>query len=138
MGGRKVYHARGKILGGSSSINGMIFQRGNPLDFERWASVPGMAAWDYAHCLPYFKRLETALAAAPDDPYRGHAGPLLLERGPATSPLFGAFFEAVQQAGYARTEDVNGYRQETSRRSGSRPAGSGTSGSDRRRRRHRG
>ena len=112
MHGRRIHHARGKVLGGSSSINGMIFQRGNPLDYERWATVPGMADWDYAHCLPYFKRLETALAAAPDDPYRGHDGPLVLERGPATSPLFDAFFEAVQQAGYARTEDVNGYRQE--------------------------
>jgi choline dehydrogenase len=110
--GRRVYHARGKVLGGSSSINGMIFQRGNALDYERWAEVPGMAAWDYAHCLPYFKRLETCLAAAPDDPYRGHDGPLVLERGPAASPLFGAFFDAVQQAGYALTDDVNGYRQE--------------------------
>ncbi len=110
--GRRVYHARGKVLGGSSSINGMIFQRGNPLDFERWAQAPGMAGWDYAHCLPYFKRLETCLAAAPDDPYRGHHGPLVLERGPATGPLFEAFFEAVQQAGYALTDDVNGYRQE--------------------------
>ena len=62
MNGRRVYHARGKVLGGSSSINGMIFQRGNPLDFERWAADPGMAAWDYAHCLPYFKRMETCLA----------------------------------------------------------------------------
>ncbi len=110
--GRRVYHARGKVLGGSSSINGMIFQRGNALDFERWATVPGMAEWDYAHCLPYFKRMETALAAAPDDAYRGHAGPLMLERGPATSPLFVAFFEAVQQAGYELTDDMNGYRQE--------------------------
>jgi choline dehydrogenase len=112
MHGRRVYHARGKVLGGSSSINGMIFQRGNPMDFERWSTVPGMADWDFAHCLPYFKRMETALAAAPNDPWRGHDGPLVLERGPAKSPLFDAFFEAIQQAGYARTEDVNGYRQE--------------------------
>jgi choline dehydrogenase len=112
MGGRRVAHARGKVLGGSSSINGMIFQRGNPLDFERWAAEPGLAAWDYAHCLPYFKRMENALAAPPDDPYRGHDGPLLLERGPATNPLFGAFFAAVQEAGFPLTPDVNGYRQE--------------------------
>jgi choline dehydrogenase len=110
--GRRIAHARGKVLGGSSSINGMIFQRGNPLDYERWAAAPGMAAWDHAHCLPYFKRMETSLAAADDDLWRGHAGPLVLERGPATSPLFGAFFEAVQQAGYRLTGDVNGYRQE--------------------------
>jgi choline dehydrogenase len=112
MNGRRIYHARGKVLGGSSSINGMIFQRGNALDYERWAADPGMETWDYAHCLPYFKRMENCLAAAPDDPYRGHDGPLVLERGPATSPLFRAFFEAVQQAGYELTDDVNGYRQE--------------------------
>ena len=112
MHGRRIYHARGKVLGGSSSINGMIFQRGNPMDYERWGADPGMQAWDYAHCLPYFKRMETCLAAAPDDGLRGHAGPLVLERGPATNPLFGAFFEAVRQAGYRLTDDVNGYRQE--------------------------
>jgi choline dehydrogenase len=112
MHGRRVYHARGKVLGGSSSINGMIFQRGNPMDYERWAADPGMETWDYAHCLPYFKRMENCLAAAPDDPWRGHDGPLKLERGPATNPLFKAFFEAVQQAGYQLTDDVNGYRQE--------------------------
>jgi len=112
MGGRRISHARGKVLGGSSSINGMIFQRGNPLDYERWASDPGMETWDYAHCLPYFKRMETCIAAERGDRFRGHAGPLVLERGPATSPLFGAFFEAVQQAGYRLTDDVNGYRQE--------------------------
>ncbi len=110
MGGRTVYHARGKVLGGSSSINGMIFQRGNPLDYERWAADPGMESWDYAHCLPYFKRMETTLAGANE--WRGGSGPLVLERGPATSPLFGAFFEAVQQAGHPLTDDVNGYRQE--------------------------
>src|SRR3989304_1516009 len=111
MNGRRIYHARGKVLGGSSSINGMIFQRGNPLDYERWAADVGMADWDYAHCLPYFKRMENCLAAERDDAFRGHAGPLVLERGPATNPLFGAFFEAVQQAGYQLTDDVNGYRQ---------------------------
>jgi len=112
MGGRRIAHARGRLLGGSSSINGMIFQRGNPLDYERWAADDGMADWDFAHCLPYFKRMENCLAAAPDDPFRGHTGPLVLERGPATNPLFGAFFSAVQQAGYELTDDVNGYRQE--------------------------
>ncbi|UYM03918.1 choline dehydrogenase [Solicola gregarius] len=110
MGGRRVYHARGKVLGGSSSINGMIFQRGNPMDLERWAADPGMESWDYAHCLPYFKRMENCLAGA--DAWRGGSGPLVLERGPATNPLFGAFLEATEQAGYPRTDDVNGYRQE--------------------------
>ena len=110
MNGRRVYHARGKVLGGSSSINGMIFQRGNALDYERWAADPGMETWDYAHCLPYFKRMETCYAGA--DEYRGGDGPIPLERGPATNPLFQAFFEAAQQAGYELTKDVNGYRQE--------------------------
>jgi choline dehydrogenase len=110
LNGRRIYHARGKLLGGSSSINGMIFQRGNPLDYERWAADPDMAAWDYAHCLPYFKRMENCLAGG--DEYRGTEGPLVLERGPATNPLFAAFFAAVTQAGYALTDDVNGYRQE--------------------------
>lgn len=114
MGGRRVYHARGKVLGGSSSINGMIFQRGNPMDYERWAADPGMETWDYAHCLPYFRRMENCLAADPDDEFRGHDGPLVLERGPATNPLFGAFLEATQEAGYAPTDDVNGFRQEGS------------------------
>ncbi|HEX3958464.1 MAG TPA: choline dehydrogenase [Trebonia sp.] len=114
LNNRRIYHARGKLLGGSSSINGMIFQRGNPLDYERWAADPGMETWDYAHCLPYFKRMETCLAApgTPSEKFRGTDGPLILERGPATSPLFRAFFEAVKQAGYHVTDDVNGYRQE--------------------------
>ena len=112
LNGRRIYHARGKVLGGSSSINGMIFQRGNPLDYERWASGDGMGEWDYAHCLPYFKRMENCLAARADDPFRGQDGPLVLERGPADGPLFGAFFAAVRQAGYHLTDDVNGYRQE--------------------------
>ena len=115
MNDRRVYHARGKVLGGSSSINGMIFQRGNPLDYERWAADPGMEAWDYRHCLPYFKRMESLIL--PDgqvgaDDWRGGAGPLTLERSPATNPLFSAFFESAQQDGYPLTDDVNGYRQE--------------------------
>jgi choline dehydrogenase len=110
MHDRRIYHARGKVLGGSSSINGMIFQRGNPMDYERWATVKGCETWDYAHCLPYFRRMETCLAGV--DEWRGGSGPLVLERGPAANPLFGAFFEAAQQAGYPRTDDVNGYRQE--------------------------
>jgi len=110
MHNRRIFQGRGKVLGGSSSINGMIFQRGNPLDYERWAGDPGMEGWDYAHCLPYFKRMENCLAGG--EPFRGNEGPLVLERGPATNPLFTAFFEAVQQAGYSLTDDVNGFRQE--------------------------
>ncbi len=115
LDGRRVEHARGKVLGGSSSINGMIFQRGNPMDYERWAAEPGMKEWDYAHCLPYFKRMEKCLredGTVGADDWRGGDGPLVLERGPAENPLFAAFFAAVQEAGYPLTDDVNGYRQE--------------------------
>ncbi|HEY2778950.1 MAG TPA: choline dehydrogenase [Gaiellaceae bacterium] len=110
LNNRRIYHARGKLLGGSSSINGMIFQRGNALDYERWAHEGGIADWDYAHCLPYFKKMETCVAGA--DEWRGGDGPLILERGPADGPLFDAFFAAVQQAGHSLTTDANGYRQE--------------------------
>ncbi|MGJ4081785.1 choline dehydrogenase [Corynebacterium macclintockiae] len=112
MNGRRIYHARGKVLGGSSSINGMIFQRGNPMDYDKWGNLPGMSNWGWSHVLPYFNKMETALGADANDPRRGHNGPLKLTRGPATSPLFQAFFKSVQQAGYNLTNDVNGYRQE--------------------------
>ncbi len=111
MNNRKIYHARGKVLGGSGSINGMIWQRGNPLDYERWSKDAGMENWDYAHCLPYFKKMENCLAD-PKNPFRGNSGPLELERGPIKSPLFAAFFKATEEAGYPRTDDVNGFRQE--------------------------
>jgi len=110
MYGRRVFHARGKVLGGSSSINGMIFQRGNPLDYEHWARHEGMSHWDYAHCLPYFKKMETAPVG--DPAYRGKEGPLQLERAKGDNPLFSAFLAATEEAGYQRTDDVNGYRQE--------------------------
>ena len=111
MNNRRIYHARGKVLGGSSSINGMIFQRGNPLDYERWSRDQGMSNWDYAHCLPYFRKMETCIAD-PKNPFRGESGPLKLERGPSKGPLFKAFFQATVDAGYPRTDDVNGYKQE--------------------------
>ncbi|MEC9460345.1 MAG: choline dehydrogenase, partial [SAR324 cluster bacterium] len=110
MNNRRIFHGRGKVLGGSSSINGMIFQRGNPMDYQRWAGDAGMKNWDYAHCLPYFKRMENCLVGGDD--FRGADGPLIMERGPCENPLFSAFFEAVQEAGYPLTDDVNGYKQE--------------------------
>jgi len=110
MNGRRIFHGRGKVLGGSSSINGMIFIRGNPLDYTKWSRDPGLEDWSYAHCLPYFKRAEDRLAGG--DAYHGTEGPLKLERGPCTNPLFGAFFDAVQEAGYPLTDDVNGFSQE--------------------------
>lgn len=111
MNNRRIYHARGKVLGGSSSINGQIWQRGNPMDYERWSHDAGMSTWDFAHCLPYFKKMENCLADQ-SNIFRGNNGPLKLERGPVKGPLFAAFFKATEQAGYPRTDDVNGYRQE--------------------------
>lgn len=110
MHSRRIFHSRGKVLGGSSSINGMIYIRGNAMDYEKWAADEGMEKWDYAHNLPYFIRAETRLKGA--DAYHGDSGPLVLETGPCENPLFQAFFQAVQQAGYSLTDDVNGYRQE--------------------------
>lgn len=110
MGGRRIYQPRGKVLGGSSCINGMIFIRGNPLDYEKWAGEEGLEDWDFSHCLPYFKRLENRLTGA--DQYRGQGGPLHLTTPKCDNPLFDAFFASVQQAGYPLTDDVNGYQQE--------------------------
>lgn len=110
MKNRRVAQPRGKVLGGSSSINGMIWIRGNKLDFEKWASVKGLEKWDYEHCLPYFKKLETRLVGA--DKYHGDKGPLKLTTPKNENPLFKAFFESVQEAGYKLTDDVNGAIQE--------------------------
>jgi choline dehydrogenase len=110
MAGREIYHARGKLLGGSSSINGMIFQRGNAGDYDGWAERSGLEAWSYAHCLPYFKRMESAVDG--DDEFRGRNGPLFIERGSAKGPLFDAFFAAAEEAGHGLTDDVNGRQQE--------------------------
>jgi choline dehydrogenase len=107
---RKIFHGRGKVLGGSSSINGMIYIRGNAMDYEKWAQAPGMEQWDYAHNLPYFIRAENRLKGP--DLYHGTQGPLILETGPCKNPLFKAFLESARQAGYPLTDDVNGYQQE--------------------------
>ncbi len=107
---RRIFHGRGKVLGGSSSINGMIYIRGNAMDYEKWAEQPGMEHWDYAHTLPYFIRSENRLKGP--DQYHDTKGPLILESGPCKNPLFQAFLESAQQAGYPLTNDVNGYQQE--------------------------
>ncbi len=111
LNGRRIYHPRGKALGGSSCINGMIYIRGNAMDYQRWAQDdPALSQWDYAHVLPYFKRAETRIQGGDD--FRGHDGPLHVSTGACKGPLFDAFFQATQQAGFAHTDDVNGYRQE--------------------------
>jgi len=110
MHNRRIYHPRGKVLGGSSCINGMIYIRGNAMDYEKWARADGLEAWDYAHCMPYFRRLECRVAGA--DAYQGACGRLYLSTPPCDNPLYEAFFEAVQQAGYPLTHDVNGFQQE--------------------------
>ena len=93
--GRKVDHARGKVLGGSSSINGMIYQRGNPLDYEGWAEPEGMESWDFAHTVYLILKIRKTFGAAPHDQFRGHQGPIKLKRGPATNPLFKSFLTQV-------------------------------------------
>ncbi len=101
MNNRKIYHARGKVLGGSSSINGMIWQRGNPLDYQRWSKDKGMQNWDYAHCLPYFKLMENCLAD-PKNPFRGGDGPMKLERGPIKGPLSPHFSKRLSKLAIRR------------------------------------
>lgn len=110
MNNRRIYQPRGKVLGGSSCINGMIHIRGNAMDYEKWAKEDGLENWSYAHCLPYFKRFEGRTAGA--DEYQGAVGPLYLTEPECDNPLFNAFFKAVQEAGYPLTKDVNGYQQE--------------------------
>jgi choline dehydrogenase len=110
MNNRRVYQPRGKVLGGSSCINGMIHIRGNAMDYEKWSKDDGLQDWSYAHCLPYFKRFEQRMAGASE--YQGAVGPLYLTTPECENPLFSAFFNAVQEAGYPLTDDVNGYQQE--------------------------
>lgn len=109
MNGRRVYCPRGKVLGGSSSINGMMFIRGNALDFDGWAGND-LPEWSYAHCLPYFKKMENYERGGND--YRGDDGPLHVSASRLEQPLDQAFLEAALQAGYPYREDTNGSEQE--------------------------
>ena len=109
MDGRRMYCPRGRVLGGSSSINGMCYVRGHALDYDRWAGNR-LPEWSYAHVLPYFKRAETREKGG--DPYRGADGPLNVATGACANPLYRAFIEAGVQAGYPFTEDMNGFQQE--------------------------
>ncbi len=109
LGGRRLSCPRGKVLGGSSSINGMVYVRGHALDFERWEEE-GAKGWGYQRVLPYFRRAESF--RGPADAYRGDAGPLATSHGRKGNPLYEAFIEAGRQAGYAVSGDLNGERQE--------------------------
>ena len=109
LGGRRLGTPRGKVLGGSSSINGMVYVRGNPLDFERWRDE-GAAGWSYGEVLPYFKRAERRGEGGTE--YRGDSGKLQTSYGTLRNPLHAAWLEAGRQAGYPHSEDLNGAQQE--------------------------
>ena len=106
---RRMVTPRGKALGGSSTINGQMYMRGHPLDYDNWADM-GARGWSFADVLPYFKKSETFGGGG--DEYRGDRGPLITTLAPLANPLYRAFLDAAEQAGYARTADINGYRQD--------------------------
>ncbi|SHL23870.1 choline dehydrogenase [Paraburkholderia terricola] len=108
--GRRIAVPRGKVLGGSSSINAMVYMRGHPLDYDTWASQFGLETWDYAHCLPYFKKSECSEWGETE--YRGGLGPLKVSRRSATDPLYDAFIAAGNDARVGQSDDLNGYRPE--------------------------
>ncbi len=110
LNGRRLNCPRGKGLGGSSSINGLVYVRGNALDFERWQNEEGARGWGYADVLPYFIRAESR--AEGGNEYRGSQGPLSTDYGTLRNPLHQAWLDAAQEAGYSLTEDYNGFRQE--------------------------
>ncbi|EEY07746.1 choline dehydrogenase [Brucella pinnipedialis M163/99/10] len=109
IGGRSLVTPRGKVLGGSSSINGMVYVRGHACDFDHW-SQSGARGWAYADVLPYFKRMENSQGG--QEGWRGTNGPLYVQRGKRDNPLFHAFVEAGHQAGFEVTDDYNGEKQE--------------------------
>jgi choline dehydrogenase len=109
LNGRRVHTPRGKVLGGSSSINGLVYIRGNPEDFEHWQAL-GARGWGYADVLPYFKRAERREEGG--DRYRGAAGQLRTRYGTLRNPLHAVWLEAAAEAGYPRSSDVNGFQQE--------------------------
>ena len=109
LNNRRLVTPRGKVMGGSSSINGMVYVRGHARDFDTWASM-GAAGWAYADVLPYFKRQENVEGG--DHTWRGHGGPLYVKKGLLQNPLYQAFIDAGRQAGYPMTRDYNGHQQE--------------------------
>jgi choline dehydrogenase len=114
LGGRRLATPRGKVIGGSSSINGMVFVRGHAMDFDRWEEA-GAKGWAFKHVLPYFKRMETAHLNGSGNGeigWRGSDGPLHVTRGSMSNPLYKAFTSAGAEAGYSLTDDYNGSKQE--------------------------
>ena len=111
LGGRVLATPRGRVIGGSSSINGMVYVRGHARDFDTWADM-GAQGWGFADVLPYFKRMENWHGNEGSAEWRGHDGPLHISRGPRDNPLFDAFIQAGAQAGYPVTRDYNGAAQE--------------------------
>ena len=111
LNNRRIFCPRGKMIGGCSSHNGMVFVRGNPLDFERWASY-GLPKWSYKNVLPYFKKLETWSGG--ENLYRGGKGPLKVNRSKIDGafPLFKSIIKAAAEAGYDTFEDSNGFKQD--------------------------
>jgi choline dehydrogenase len=109
LGGRRLATPRGKVVGGSSSINGMVYVRGHAKDFDTWEEM-GAKGWGFRHVLPYFKRQETSHGG--EDGWRGTSGPVHVKRGHLTNPLYAAFIEAGREAGYPVTADYNGHQQE--------------------------
>lgn len=110
LNGRQLVTPRGKVIGGSSSINGMVYVRGHACDFDHW-ETSGAQGWSYADVLPYFQKMEQ-VAFADQDGWRGKNGPLHVQRGKSRNPLYQAFIEAGQQAGFELTDDYNGEKQE--------------------------
>ncbi len=110
LNGRRIHQARGKVIGGTSSINGMCYLRGHAGDFDLWERL-GAEGWSYSHCLPYFRRAEQCSYGG--DQYRGDCGPQYIGNGNnMRNPLYRAFIDAGTQAGYLHSADVNGYQQE--------------------------
>jgi choline dehydrogenase len=107
---RRLHCPRGRVIGGSSSVNGMVYIRGHAFDYDAWAKRPGLENWSYFNCLPYFKKSETRLKGG--DAYRGTSGPLFVTTGACRNPLYRAFIEAGREAGYPVTDDMNGHQQE--------------------------
>ena len=107
---RNIELPRGKVIGGSSSINSMVYMRGHPKDYDRWEQELGLEGWSYANCLPYFRKGETCERG--ENEWRGGSGPLGVSTAKLDNPLFDAFLEAGTQSGQGRSDDLNGYKPE--------------------------